>query len=247
MVKEIFSRVMLFLYLSLFFGLLATAGCQSQKPYLPKKKALPMQVNKVVVAGFRTALSQGDEPDVIRDPISGAVFMAEPVPNEIAQKMSRVLFEKVSTEKGFDAVSPSQAKWAFSSVVRAEQNLGASTVEILQKVGNSFGADAVLAGYIYRWREREGADFAANRPASVAFNLLLISAAEGRILWKGKFNKTQRSLSENVLDLATFRESGGRWITAEKLGMLGLRDLLAEMPTRRISAAPREHSEGEGP
>lgn len=247
MVKEIYSRVILLSYLSLFLGLLATAGCQSQKPYVSRMKALPMQVTKVVVAGFRTALSQGNERDVIRDPISGAVFMAEPVPNEIAQKMSRVLFEKVSTEKGFDAVSPSQAKWAFSSVVRAEKNLGVSTVEILQKVGISFGADAILAGYIYRWREREGTDFAASRPASVAFNLLLISAAEGRILWKGKFDKTQRSLSENILDLSTFRESGGRWITAEKLGMLGLRDLLAEMPAKRISGAPHEHSEGEGP
>jgi hypothetical protein len=237
----------LFLYPFLFFGHLATGGCQSQKPYVSKTKALPMQVNKVVVAGFRTPLSRGDEADVIRDPVSGIVFMAEPVPNPVVQKMSRVLYEKVSTEKGFDTVSPTQAKWAFSSVVRTEKNLGASTIEILQEVGNRFGADGVLAGNIYRWREREGADFAARQPASVAFDLFLIDVAEGKVLWKGKFDKTQRSLSENVLDLGMFRKSRGRWITAEKLGMLGLRGLLTEMPARRISNVPREHFEGEGP
>jgi hypothetical protein len=226
--------------------LLLITGCQSYRSFVSKERVLPIYVNKVVVAGFRNALSRGDESDVVRDPISGAVFMAEPVPNEIAQKMSRVLYEKVSNEKDFETVPPNQVKWAFSNVVREENNLSSSTLEILQKVGRSFGADAVLAGYIYRWRDREGSDYAASRPASVAFDLLLIGVAEGRILWKEKFDKTQRSLSEDVLDLATFRESGGRWITAEKLGMLGLRDLVVKMPARSISNAPGQNSEGGG-
>ena len=237
----------LLLFILLFLSLSANAGCQFQMPFVSKKKTLPPQIGKVVVAGFYAASSQGDGPGFIRDPISGTVLVAEPVPEDIVQRLSNVLFEKVSTEKGFDCVSPAQAKWAFSSVVRSEQDLGASTLGILQKVGDSFKADAVLAGYIYRWREREGSDFAANRPASVAFSLLLISTAEGRILWRGKFDKTQRSLSENILDLATFRESGGRWSTAEKLSLLGIRNLLAEMPERGISSAPSEYPEGGGP
>ena len=237
----------LFLSLGMLVGLFANPGCQFQVPYVSKRQTLPPHISKVVVAGFYAASSQKDGHDVIQDPISDTSFAAEPVPKDTLQRLSGLLFEKVSIEKGFECVSPDQAKWAYSRIVRSDQDLGASSLEMLQKLGDSFEADAVLAGYIYRWRDREGSDFAASRPASVAFSLLLISSAEGRVLWRGRFDKTQLSLSENVLDFATFRETGGRWTTAEKLSLLGIQNLLTEMPDKGKANAPSEPSEGGGP
>ena len=104
-------------------------------------------------------------------------------------------------------------------------------LEILQEVGKAFEADAILAGYIYRWREREGTDYAVDRPASVAFDLQLIRPTDGAVLWKMKFDKAQQSLSENILDLKTFLDGRGRWMTVEKLAMLGLRKALGDMPS----------------
>ncbi len=102
-------------------------------------------------------------------------------------------------------------------------------VEMLQETGKSFSSDAVLFGYIYRWRERVGKKYGVISPASIAFDLHLISTENGSILWKGSFNKTQLSLSENLLDLSTFIRSRGTWLTARELAQIGLEKLLGNL------------------
>jgi len=207
-----------------------TGGCYHKKvPAAGEQRAIPA-INKVVVVGFLPAMQQGDKADVVRDPISGSVFMAEPVPQGVARRMTDVLFNRLVDDERFGLVSPGQARGVFSKIVDSDRNVGMAPVSIAQAVGRSFRADAVLAGYIYRWREREGGDYAVKRPASVAFNLHLIRPSDGAILWKSKYDKTQRSLSENLFDLSTFVEGKGRWMTAEKLAMIGLEKLLAQMP-----------------
>jgi hypothetical protein len=96
----------------------------------------------------------------------------------------------------------------------------------MQKIGLAFSAEAVLLGYVYRFREREGTDFAVNRAASVAFDLYLLQPIDGAILWKSRFDKTQQHLSQNILDMDTFMKGQGRWMTAERLAEIGLEDML---------------------
>ena len=83
-----------------------------------------------------------------------------------------------------------------------------------------------MAGYIYRWKDREGSDYSAGQPASVAFDLYLLRSRDGVVLWKGRFDKTQRSLSENLFDIRTFIEGKGKWMTAADLAELGLTEML---------------------
>lgn len=209
--------------------LLLSSGCRPLRGPLPaEERALPI-VNKVVVVGFRAAMSRGEEPGVVRDPLTGAIFNAGPVSGYVVQAMNRSLFEKLVAEKRYELISPDQANGVLSGIIGLDSRMEMGPMEVLRRVGKRFGADAVLAGYIYRWREREGGDYAVNRPASVAFDIYLIRPGDGAILWKGRFDKTQRSLSENVLDLETFLESKGRWMTAQDLAVLGLGRLVTEM------------------
>jgi hypothetical protein len=244
---RVFKKGGLFLWMLALAGLLVSGGCHSQKTPASYDMHTAMPINKVVVDGFHAAMPQGMQPDVVRDPLSGTAFMAEPVPQNVANRMTDILYNRVAAEKGYGLVSPDQAKLVFSSIIRSNENVAISPIEVLQEVGNTFKADAVLTGYIYRWREREGTDYAVNRPASVAFDLHLISPAEGTTLWKAKFDETQRSLLENVFNVSTFLESKGKWLTVEKLAMLGLQKMLAEMPAGKDSKTQREQIEGEGP
>ena len=204
------------------------SGCHFQRRHAPEEKAFLPDIGKMVVIGFRSAKSPGDEAGVVRSPLSGAVFMSEPVPEDVVTKMTNNLFNRLLEDKSYDLTSPGQARGVFSSLVSSD--LALSEIEISRKIGNAFSANTVLIGYIYRWREREGADYAVNNPASVAFDLYLIRANDGAILWKGRFDKTQRSLSENILDMETFLNSGGRWMSAEKLAGFGLGELLEKLP-----------------
>lgn len=205
-------------------------SCQHQKISTVKKSRV-LSIKKVVSVGFLPAVADKEEPGVYRNPLSGSVVSAEPVPRDVVLKMNNVLFDRVAAEKDYVLVSSKQAMGVYSSIVASNENVGMPATKVIQEVGKTFNADAVLVGYIYRWREREGKEYAVERAASVSFDLQLIRPIEGAILWKGKFDKTQQSLSENILDMGTFFESGGKWITAEKLAMMGLQKMLQEMPS----------------
>jgi len=103
-----------------------------------------------------------------------------------------------------------------------------SDIDTFKRIGHEFSAETVMVGYIYRWQERKGTDYSADRPASTAFDLYLLRAEDGAVLWKGKFDKTQAPLSENILDARTFFKGKGKWMTVETLADLGLSDILGK-------------------
>ena len=243
MYHKFFGRSRRIFLLSFTACVLLISGCYHKKASTTGEgRAIP-GINKVVVVGFLPAMHLGDKADVLRDPISGSVFMAEPVSKDVARRMTDVLFNRLVDEERYELVSPGQARGVFSELVDSDRNVGMAPVKIAQAVGSSFRADAVLGGYIYRWREREGGNYAVKRPASVAFNLHLIRPSDGAILWKSKYDKTQQSLSENLFDLSTFVEGRGRWMTVEKLAMIGLEKLLSQMPGAPVRDPERPANE----
>jgi hypothetical protein len=211
----------------LFLLLLSGSSCQLYQVSQDDKAAVP-PLNTIVVVGFRPGLAASQAPGLMRSPISGAVFAAEPVPEEIAERLSGSLFEKMTKDTRLTWVSPREAGAAFSQL--ASSNPLLTDREIYVRVGKTLSAEAVLGGHVYRWREREGTDYSVNRPASVALDLYLISTGDGMIWWKARFDKTQVSLSENLFDLKTFIKAKGRWMTAEELSEIGLSDLVDSFP-----------------
>lgn len=212
-------------------------GCSFTRQRQRPPKPVPQFVKKVAVVGFRSAREQGSSPDVIRSPISGGAFRAEPVPETKAGWLTRQLFNRLTRVDRFELVSPSQAKGVYSTLVNSQPTLG--EFEILKRIGKAFSADGVLAGYLYRWREREGQDYAVRNPASVAYDLYLIRPSDGSILWKRVFDVTQKSLSENLLEMDTFIEGGGKWMTADQLAEVGLNRLVEELSRPGVSQGAR--------
>jgi hypothetical protein len=212
----------------LVFSIILCGACQlfRARPY-EERLSLP-GLESVVVIGFRAAMTERDAPKAVRNHVTGASLSVAPVSAEAVSKMTARLFRGIRKVRGLEIISPGQARGVYSSLISSD--VKSTESEMLQQIGRAFSADAVLVGYLYRWNERVGSDLAADRPASVAFDLSLIRPEDGVILWRGKFDKTQRSLSENLLEWDTFVRGQGRWMTAEKLAELGLEDLLSRMP-----------------
>ncbi|MFO7785248.1 MAG: hypothetical protein R6V25_11495 [Desulfatiglandales bacterium] len=173
-------------------------------------------------------MDRGTSPGVIRSPISGDAFMARVIPHDKAAQISDRLFERISESGRYDLVSPAQAQGVISSLMSTHSTI--SEIEILKRTGKAFSADAVLAGYLYRWEERVGGDYAVKTPASVAFDLHLIRPSDGASLWKERFDMTQKSLSENLLEMDTFLEGHGKWMTADQMADVGLDRILGVNP-----------------
>ncbi len=87
--------------------------------------------------------------------------------------------------------------------------------------------DAVLMGYIFRFRERVGTSYAIESPASVAFSILLIKKDDGRVIWHSRYEETQEALLSNLLTLGKFIKRRARWVTARELAADALEDMLS--------------------
>ena len=210
-------------------GLVLNLGCQPRKAATSKSpRVLP--IKKVVAVGFIAALSENEQPASFQNRLSGSMVDAEPVSRDVVRKMNNIMLERVAAEKNYELLPRSKAIGVYLETLNSDKSAGMPILKIVQEVGNKFNADAVLIGYIYRWREREGSNYSVKRAASVSFDLHLIRSLNGAIMWKSMYDKTQQSLSENLFDLGTFKESGGKWLTVEKLGEIGLRKIIEEMP-----------------
>jgi len=216
----------IFLWIILFF--LAVTGCQYNVTGSSEKKPSSFHIEKIVLMGFKDAMAQGKATEAIRNPVSGRVSKAEPATDGASEYMTSRLFDMMLKHKKFVLISPENAAEASSKIVSSNRGIN-SDVEALSRIAQYFASDAVITGYLYRWKEREGTDYAVDHPASVAFDLCLVNAKDGSILWRGRFDKTQKSLIENILDISTFIKGKGKWMTAENLAQLGLEDLLNDL------------------
>ena len=232
MALQVWERPTVFFHLLLSLAaILLFTGCQTHKPHPETTPSDDTrQFQRVAVLGFKAAIPEGDAPEVFLNPVTGSALMSYPVPRFAVEGLTDELFSRVIAQRKWEFIPPGQARGIIANILGSDKDMGMPQVAILQKVGQTFGADAVLSGYIYRWREREGTDFAAKRPASVAFDLYFVNPSDGSVMWRRNFNKTQQSLFENLFDLDTYVKSSGRWLTAGKLAIIGLEKMISEMP-----------------
>jgi len=113
------------------------------------------------------------------------------------------------------------------------QDLRGADKRLLAQLGKDLGADAVFSGTIYRFRDRVGTAVSVTSPASVAFAVELVRVSDGKTIWSRPYDQTQRSLDENLFDLGFFLKSKGRWLTAEELASLGLKETLSSFPLKK--------------
>ncbi len=98
--------------------------------------------------------------------------------------------------------------------------------ETARLLGERLGVDAVLEGTIRVYREREGTKFAAH-PAAVGFEIRLVGAKDGKVLWVGDYFEEQKPLTH---DFKGFLERGGTFVTAEELARTGVVRVLQSLP-----------------
>lgn len=232
------SRCLSLLWIAFGAVFLCCSGCDLHRAAAPSDATFPHSVKSIAVVGFLPAVQAGGETGLVRSPLVGAVHQAAPVQAEVVDKMNDRLFSMMVEGKKYQFISPSQAQGTLGSLLSSHPTAGEA--EILMMVGKGMEVDAVLAGYLYRWVERDGTDYGVNRPASVAFDLYLIQTSSGVILWKGVFDKTQQSLTENLFDLGTFLKAKGKWMSAEALAEMGLGELLERFPSGQIQAEAKE-------
>jgi hypothetical protein len=98
------------------------------------------------------------------------------------------------------------------------------------KVGKELEADFMFIGCLFCYEERIGSSLGVERPASVSFDLHLFRLRDEKMIWMGKFDETQRPLSENLFKIWSFIRRKGSWLTAAELASVGINEMLRKIP-----------------
>jgi len=206
------------IFLFLILSFLASAACRHINTGGLGVESPAVDIKRIAIIGFKPSVYQGGE---------SYETTSETSLLEKSYYMTSMLFEAFRGHEGYELVSPESVRETGARIDASEPGLGND--EIAVRIARELQADAALMGYLYRWKDREGSDYAIRNPASVFFDLRMVGAEKGSILWEGRFNKTQRSLNENLLDIKTFLKGKGKWMTAEALAEVGLKDLADDL------------------
>ena len=136
-------------------------------------------------------------------------------------------FSDALAAQGVAVIAPSDLEVAFAGQGLPVPRLDPKTAA--ERAANDFGATAVVLGRVTRWRERDGSAAGATRPASVAFEVSLHEAPAGRRLWTGRFDETQKSITEAILRARQYPGGGTRWLTTEEFARWGAREVARSM------------------
>ncbi|MER3447855.1 MAG: hypothetical protein C4291_13955 [Candidatus Dadabacteria bacterium] len=143
-------------------------------------------------------------------------FLTSALHNEILSKIKKV-----------SIISLDNSISEFEDVEK--KNPGLTYEEAAIKAGKNLGADAVLIGNIFVYKEREGAELSIVSPASVAFGVQLINTANGGVIWETYFTETQKPLLENVAEIGKFIKRKGRWVTADEIAKEGVQEVVDKL------------------
>lgn len=207
--------------------LISLAGCAS----LPAKSVFPPRTDqqpvKVALVQFQTIRPDEFQHTVVC-PLTGTIYRGCDAPKETEQSLEKYFTDALERFYNRNLIPAERTQGIYRRL--ASGSFKVSQAKILKNIGEELNADAVLTGYLFCFRERVGYDYAAEKPASVAFGIYLIRVSDGSLIWKGVFDKTQRSLFEDMLQFSSFVKEGGKWVQADVLLREGVDEVLKTFP-----------------
>jgi TolB-like protein len=179
-------------------------------------------VKTVLVLTFDDVTAAHGEKGMIKCPLCGNYFESGQVPPDTADRLTQRTVETLRRQTDLAVV-----------VHDRTNNIGAEKLSERQRItraGKAAGADAVLTGYIYRYEDRIGTNFAVKNPASVALSIHLIRVVDGIDIWSGYVDETQQALAEDIFKTPEFLRRKGQWVSADEMADAGLDKIFESFP-----------------
>jgi hypothetical protein len=183
---------------------------------------------RVAVISFQPLIPGEGQGNTVICPLCGIGSSSGKILKGSEKVVEEVFIDKLHELKEVELISPDKVQGVYKRI--ASESLKEPLLNILKKVGKELGADVLAVGYVYRYTEREGYNYSVKHPASVFFEIHLIKTIDGSIIWRGLFDKTQKSLMEDVFQISSFIKGGGKWVTARQLTEQGMNEIFKTFP-----------------
>ncbi len=164
-------------------------------------------------------------------PICGGLYGRGEISSAAKLNLTRLLNGKMEAMGRFKLLPEEKVEEAFSQSDRREFDLTPLRSSI--KLGRTLDVDFIFVGFLFRFEQRIGSSIGVDKPASVGFDVHLVRLKDAKIVWTGKFDETQKPLSENLLKMGSFVRRKASWLTAEELSSVGMDEMLARFPGQK--------------
>ncbi len=142
--------------------------------------------------------------------------------------LTRLLQEKMEAIGTFKVLPLEKMEEALSQ--RDKKEFEEKLIPLSIQLGKELSVNFMIVGHLFRFEERIGSAVGATKPASVAFDIHLFRLRDGIEVWKGRFDETQRPLSENLFKIGSFFRRKASWLTAAELASVGMDEMLKRLP-----------------
>ena len=161
-------------------------------------------------------------------PVCKSVYQRGNIVPGSQNTLTRLLYQKMETLGTVRIIPLEVLEKTFSPSVRSQFELKPVATAI--RIGKELNADFISVGNLFRFEERIGSSLGVEKPASVGFDIHIFRVNDGVEVWKGKFDETQKPLSDDLLQIGTFFRRKASWVTAEELAADGLNEMLKKLP-----------------
>jgi hypothetical protein len=206
-----------FLFLLLVLGMILAWGGELRAETKPSLAILPFFIERGEDPG-RGAIC----------PICKRVYSRGEILPGSKNTLTRLLQQKMEAIETFKVLPIEKMEEALShwDKKQFEEKLIPSSLQL----GKELNVDFIIVGFLFRFEERIGSPIGAEKPASAGFDIHLFRLRDGIEVWQGKFDETQRPLSENLFKIGSFFRRKASWLTAEELASVGMDEILKRLP-----------------
>jgi len=207
----------------MFDGYLANrAAAQS------RAEPIKVQWEKIGVMPFFKGKQSPDKGESLNCPICDLYFRSENIKDGADRAITSYVQEVLERRYKDKVISLEEVSRLYQEIPRDDTK--DTPRSLAQKAGEALGADLMIVGTVWRYRDRVRDPMGPERGASVAFDMYLIEVSSGRTVWKAKFDETQRPLTEDIRGAKVLIKKGAKWLSADELASYGVEEVFKKFP-----------------
>lgn len=209
-------------------GLLSDGYLMRRAAGQSRAEPIDTQWEKIGVMPFFKGRRSVNTGESLTCPICELTFVSENVKEGAARALSSYVQEALERRHGAKVIAFGKVTSAYQEIPRDDtkdtpRSLG-------RKTGEALAADFMIAGTLWRYRDRVRDPIGPGRGASVAFDMYLIEVSSGKTLWKARFDETQRPLTKDIRGAKVLLKKGLKWLSADELARYGVEEAFKKFP-----------------
>ena len=176
-------------------------------------------------------MDQDQDQDLVMNCTISEICVSEPsIAPEAGTTLTRLADQQLQRRFPLHVVALDQARAAYAQIALDKEQDTPRTVA--RKIGESLNADFVLMGTVWRYRERGAIKDLQDSPTAVGFELYLVRAGSGELIWRQKYEESQETVFSNLFKAKERLKMGLTWLSAEQLARLGMDEAFKRFPDR---------------